>query len=266
MYSTIGQISHKSLRAQDTVKPVFSEKARKGSHPYRVVAVSLGFLCALFLAAVIGLCVHYVSVSENGSLSQNCSVMDFQQLTANYSTLTKVKDDLQRDYNLMLQKYPFLDQYCTFVSQKSMCRPCPQRWKQFASKCYYFSTETHNWMDSRSSCLKQGADLVIIESEEEQEFINKHTGEGLYWIGLNDSETEGTWLWVDGSPLQKGFWQSGEPNNSYRPDRSDPADCVVNVRHEKVWADTSCHLFWMWICETEALLLTHADMHGLTSD
>ncbi|XP_036379770.1 CD209 antigen-like protein E [Megalops cyprinoides] len=77
-------------------------------------------------------------------------------------------------------------------------------WEQFNTECYYFSTKWKNWQDSRSDCLKQGAELVIIESEKEQDFIYSHTKDHYYWIGLSDSETEGTWLWVDRTPLQKG--------------------------------------------------------------
>ncbi|KAJ8358302.1 hypothetical protein AAFF_G00015860 [Aldrovandia affinis] len=75
-------------------------------------------------------------------------------------------------------------------------------------------------------CLEQGADLVIIESEEEQKFITKHTRGAYYWIGLSDSETEGTWLWVDGTPLQKdkGFFGRGEPN-----DYKGAEDCAVTL-------------------------------------
>ncbi|KAJ8366247.1 hypothetical protein AAFF_G00364980 [Aldrovandia affinis] len=84
-----------------------------------------------------------------------------------------------------------------------VCRPCPEGWEESNSKCYYFSTEKKSWNDSRSDCLKQGADLVIIESKDDQDFISKHTRDDFYWIGLSDSETEGTFLWVDGTPLQE---------------------------------------------------------------
>ncbi|KAJ8362373.1 hypothetical protein AAFF_G00378180 [Aldrovandia affinis] len=123
------------------------------------------------------------------------------QLQRDYNSLITQNTQLQRDVDAVVVK--FLDQYCPLRSQKRVCRPCPEGWEQRNSTCYYFSTERKSWKDSRSECLKQGADLVIIESEEEQDFISKHTRGGGYWIGLSDSETEGTWLWVDGTPLQK---------------------------------------------------------------
>ncbi|KAG7484566.1 hypothetical protein MATL_G00051140 [Megalops atlanticus] len=169
-----------------------AERSGQSSHAYRLAAVCLGLLCAFLLTAIIALCVY------NISLSQKYSAME--QLRANYSTLTELSNQLQR----VLQKLPFLHQNCSFISQKRVCQPCPQGWEQFNSKCYYFSPEWKSWPYSRIDCLTQGADLVTIDSEDEQEFITKHTKEGEYLIGLSDSETEGTWLWVDRTPIQKG--------------------------------------------------------------
>ncbi|KAJ8379132.1 hypothetical protein AAFF_G00230440 [Aldrovandia affinis] len=187
VYSTVGQTSHNSPGAQHT------ERSGQTSHPYRLAGVCLGLLCALLLTPSIVLGILYTSAS---------------QLRRDNDRLNTQKDQLQRDLDAVVVKFPLLDQYCPLRSQKRVCRPCPEGWEQSNSKCYYFSTVGKSWNDSRSDCLKQGADLVIIESEEEQKFISNHTRESYYWIGLSDSETEGTFLWVDGTPLQddKAFW------------------------------------------------------------
>ncbi|KAJ8358300.1 hypothetical protein AAFF_G00015880 [Aldrovandia affinis] len=190
---------------------------------------------------------------EDTSASQNCSMGCVEEpLRVNNSTLDK--DQLQRDFDAVVVKFPVLDQYCPLRSQKRVCRPCPEGWEQRNSECYYFSTEDKNWNDSRSACLKQGADLVIIETEEEQDFIYKHTGEDVYWIGLSDSETEGTWLWVDGTPLQKDktFWVTGEPD-----DYGGSEDCAAALRWRlgDGWVDFPCHRDWRSVCETDALPL-----------
>ncbi|XP_061072093.1 CD209 antigen-like isoform X2 [Conger conger] len=88
----------------------------------------------------------------------------------------KHKEQLQRDFDAVLAKSPFLDQYCPLSLQKRVCKPCPQGWEQFYSKCYYFSTERKSWMDGRSDCIKQGADLVVIKSEEEQVLEERTAG------------------------------------------------------------------------------------------
>ncbi|KAJ8358395.1 hypothetical protein AAFF_G00010340 [Aldrovandia affinis] len=174
------------------------------------------------------------------------------QLQRDYNSLITQNTQLQRDYDTVIAKFPFLDQYCPLRSQKRVCRPCPEGWEQRNSTCYYFSTERKSWNAGRSACLKQGADLVIIESKEEQDFIYKHIGGlGLHWIGLSDSETEGTWLWVDGTPLQKdkALWRNGQP------DDYGSEDCALTWPGVDEWADVSCDEHVKSVCKTDALLL-----------
>ncbi|KAJ8362418.1 hypothetical protein AAFF_G00375760 [Aldrovandia affinis] len=179
------------------------------------------------------------------------------QLQRDYDSLITQKDQLQRDVDAVVVKFPILDQYCPLRSQKRECKPCPEGWEQRNSKCYYFSTVGKSWQDSRSDCLKQVADLVIIESKEEQDFISKHTGGYGYWIGLSDSETEGTWLWVDGIPLQKdkAFWRTGQPDDYYGSQ-----DCAATLgvwgQWSGGWFDAPCHVpLRRSVCKTDALPL-----------
>uniref|UniRef100_A0A674B391 C-type lectin domain-containing protein n=1 Tax=Salmo trutta TaxID=8032 RepID=A0A674B391_SALTR len=70
---------------------------------------------------------------------------------------------------------------------------------RFERSCYYISsfyisTVKNTWDYARQDCLNRGADLVIINSKEEQVFPEA-------WIGLTDSLTEKTWKWVDSTPL-----------------------------------------------------------------
>lgn len=41
-------------------------------------------------------------------------------------------------------------------------------WVRFQSSLYFFSTEEKNWYESRLDCEQKGADLVIINNQEEQ--------------------------------------------------------------------------------------------------
>ncbi|MBN3278335.1 CLC4F protein, partial [Polyodon spathula] len=103
---------------------------------------------------------------------------------------------------------------------------CPERWVQFNGKCFYFSTDTMNWHSSWTSCVSMGVDLVIIESEAEQRFLD-NVKRDSYWMGLTDTVTEGVWLWVDGTPLNDNakFWYGNEPDDWKKVDSSGE-DCA----------------------------------------
>ncbi|XP_035263213.1 C-type lectin domain family 6 member A-like [Anguilla anguilla] len=238
VYSTLGQTSLNSPGAQH------KEHSGQSSYPYRRVAVGLGLLCALLLAATVVLCVLYTSLSENYSMLER----DLEELRSNYSTMNTEKVQLQSKYN-ELRNSTFSSSTVPPV-HSSVPNPCPQGWAQFSSKCYYFSNEAKTWTDSYSDCVKRGADLVIIESEEEQRFINKQI-KNLTWIGLSYSAVRGYWLWVNGTPLQKGFWRSGEPDdeNGFYCALFFPLRGTNNA-----WDAFDCSRKLNFICETNALL------------
>nr|XP_017213643.1 asialoglycoprotein receptor 2 [Danio rerio] len=72
--------------------------------------------------------------------------------------------------------------------------------------------EKKNWSESRRYCRDRGPDLIIINNKEEQEYFNAISGGTAFWIGLTDSDEEGSWKWVDGSNMTTGFWRFSEPN------------------------------------------------------
>ncbi|KAF5896430.1 C-type lectin domain family 4 member E-like isoform X1, partial [Clarias magur] len=74
-------------------------------------------------------------------------------------------------------------------------------WTFVNCSIYFMSTEEKNWTESRQDCRDKGADLLIINNKEEQEFISKQLDRSEFWIGLSDRDTEGEWKWVDDTPL-----------------------------------------------------------------
>lgn len=52
----------------------------------------------------------------------------------------------------------------------TVCKPCKDGWLLFQSKCYLFHEPYYgkNWEESRKECKGMNADLVVIESQEEQ--------------------------------------------------------------------------------------------------
>ncbi|XP_076975682.1 CD209 antigen-like protein 2 isoform X2 [Tamandua tetradactyla] len=121
-----------------------------------------------------------------------------------------------------------------------LCRPCPWDWTFFQGNCYFFSKTQRNWHDSITACQEVGAQLVVIKTAEEQLL----TSNRLTWMGLSDLKHEGTWHWLDGSPLLLSFmkyWNKGEPNSSGEED-------CAEFRSEG-WNDSKCDWRKFWICK-----------------
>ena len=49
---------------------------------------------------------------------------------------------------------------------------CPHDWWQFGQSCYKFIPDPLNWSEARKACLEIGSDLIVSNSEEENNFIN----------------------------------------------------------------------------------------------
>ncbi|KAI1887284.1 hypothetical protein AGOR_G00188650 [Albula goreensis] len=121
-------------------------------------------------------------------------------------------------------------------------------WIRFHCSCYYVSNEIKTWSESRQYCRARGADLVIINSKEEQMFLS---GFQNRWIGLTDDDEEGTWKWVDGTTLITGYWRSGQPDDWYN---EDCAAIQKEMSDLYSWNDASCSVAIHWICEKTAPL------------
>ncbi|XP_062420865.1 C-type lectin domain family 4 member E-like [Pungitius pungitius] len=154
------------------------------------------------------------------------------QLKDNFTALTQEKDRLQ----LLLKQ----------------SKTYPEGWKMLSGSSYLFSTRADSWTNARTDCRDQGADLVIIDSPQEQKLISdivkSHT-----WIGLSDTEIEGTWKWVNGTPLTatEAYW--GAKPGSVQPDdaggNEDCVEMVVSWNSKRNWNDRDCAFPLKWICE-----------------
>ncbi|XP_049328639.1 asialoglycoprotein receptor 1-like [Astyanax mexicanus] len=219
-----------------------------GSRRYRLAAVGLGLLCVLLLTATTVLWIQF-----------NHLTAERDQLQTSYTNLTAERDQLQTsNTNLTAERDQLQTSNTNLTAERDQLQKerdqltkvlLELRWKYFRSSLYYITTEKKSWTESRQDCQKRKADLVIINSGEEQEFISKEFGNAEAWIGLNDSKTEGVWKWVDGSALTTGFWWTGEPN-----DYEGNEDCGVTgykgaTSGPSTWADFPCHHPVFGICE-----------------
>ncbi|XP_072525643.1 uncharacterized protein [Salminus brasiliensis] len=150
------------------------------------------------------------------------------QLQTRYTNLTAERDQLQTSYtNLTSNRNQLQSRYNSLTAERDQLKTSynsqtsEQGWRYFNSSLYSITTVKKIWSQSQQDCQSIGADLVIINSKEEQEFINKTFLSTEAWIGLTDIQTEGFWKWVDGSSLTTGYWWTGEPNDYGNE------DCVI---------------------------------------
>ncbi|KAI4878681.1 hypothetical protein NFI96_030334 [Prochilodus magdalenae] len=172
------------------------------------------------------------------------------QLQTNYNNLERERDKLRTSNTNLAGDKAALQRKLSELAE-SINKP---GWRYFSSNVYYISTEKKNWRESRQDCRRRGADLVIINSREEQEFVEMIRDGQEAWIGLTDVEKEDVWKWVDGSALSTWFWCSREPNNL-----DGNEDCVVTgyvpvdgrpvIDKISTWNDHSCADPKHWICE-----------------
>ncbi|XP_029586301.1 CD209 antigen-like protein E isoform X1 [Salmo trutta] len=214
-------VNTKTNTAKKTV--AVQKSGTAGKMLYILVGVSFGLMCVLQVTLNISLRLAHSNFLEG----------QIKWLETSYNNLTEEKKQLQISYNNLTKER---DKFTEL------------EWRKFNSSLYYISNEYKTWEDSRRDCLKRGADLAVINSEEEQVFISQLNTKP--WIGLTDKDSEGTWKWVDGTPLTTAFWFTEEPNDG----AVNGEDCVSLYYHTesalKNWNDLACNnTELMWICE-----------------
>lgn len=82
-----------------------------------------------------------------------------------------------------------------------------------------FVAQKRSWEAAEQNCITRGGHLASIHSMAENKAIQELCDPHECWIGFNDLENEGTWVWtdrseVDFSKFEGGVapWNPGEPN------------------------------------------------------
>ncbi|XP_072175906.1 alpha-N-acetylgalactosamine-specific lectin-like [Diadema setosum] len=133
---------------------------------------------------------------------------------------------------------------------------CESLWTQYGNDCYRMFGAVKTWTSARNHCQNLGGDLVSVHSEGENTFLYQlwrsavRTPGGGFWLGFNDRDREGRFVWSDGSRVDYTNWIPGEPNNS-----GGNEDCAhFWYRNEQSggtrdWNDTPCTREESYICK-----------------
>uniref|UniRef100_A0A3B5Q8R4 C-type lectin domain-containing protein n=1 Tax=Xiphophorus maculatus TaxID=8083 RepID=A0A3B5Q8R4_XIPMA len=136
---------------------------------------------------------------------------------------------------------------------KRRCSECREGWREYESKCYFFSTDTKTWTEANAYCIEQGSNLMSIQDIQERGSFSVSlnllsliqqapTGISL-WMGGHDSITEGGWEWTDGSPFRYIRWNAGNPDDYFGE------DCLSILINDGYWNDDNCQNKRGYICK-----------------
>jgi len=129
------------------------------------------------------------------------------------------------------------------------CKACPEGFETSPSVnvCYRYFNKLATKTEAMDKCAEIDSVLAMPKSKEEMDlFIHVRPKPGYpCWIGMNDTEIEGTFYWDDGSRVDAGWtnWNGGEPNNWGRGE-----DCVLAYTNGK-WNDIKCSKPLLYMCQ-----------------
>ncbi|XP_023649168.2 collectin-12 [Paramormyrops kingsleyae] len=138
---------------------------------------------------------------------------------------------------------------------------CATPWIPFKDKCYILSNDALPFDEANKRCAETSATLVIINSMEEQEWLNiQIIGKGYFWLGLTDREKEDVWQWLDGVLPTFTNWKPGQPDN-WSHNHEEGEDCAMLIS-EGFWNDAACATPLKYICEKSTDSHEHATPPG----
>ncbi|NWY54793.1 CLC5A protein, partial [Chionis minor] len=105
----------------------------------------------------------------------------------------------------------------TFSTTSEEALGCPQDWEKHGGKCYFFSQtqEKNDWNASRKECTDKNSDLVIIDNEDELNYLTLRSTGHYYLLGLTYSQSEKKWKWINNMEYDADMFHIGGDFTDY---------------------------------------------------
>ncbi|XP_008291463.1 L-selectin isoform X2 [Stegastes partitus] len=110
---------------------------------------------------------------------------------------------------------------------------------------YHFSRKSMNWTQARKWCLTNFTDMVVFQSQEENDYVvsklPNRKGSPYYWIGITKSHKNETWTWIGNNStwIGENSWAPNEPNNNHSTEFC--VEIYVNTGPNRgKWNDEKC--------------------------
>uniref|UniRef100_A0A8C6VP01 C-type lectin domain-containing protein n=1 Tax=Naja naja TaxID=35670 RepID=A0A8C6VP01_NAJNA len=148
-------------------------------------------------------------------------------------------DTVQRQVAALEKMVQTLQAEVSKSQKSSQCRVTKVGRKTFIS-----TGQSHNFANGKALCSNAGGALAVATNVAENKALTgmaKWNGKHIY-LGINDLQTEGKFVYLNGQAVGYTNWKSSEPNNL------DNEDCVVLLT-DSLWNDIDCDHQTLIICE-----------------
>ncbi|XP_023187214.1 C-type lectin domain family 10 member A-like [Xiphophorus maculatus] len=201
-----------------------------------VVLVFVGALCVLLLFGCIGVISwgsRKMNQQDEATNKHSEETADLKNLTEHLKTenvklqketeklsrqIENLDDKSHKETEKLNQTIQLIQKFKAFLFNELCngpeCLLCQTGWIFFSESCYFISNDYLTWNESRFFCQLKSADLIVINNQQEQEFIYyKLNTNKYYWLGLR--KVGSNWVWVDGRIDTLGFWSSSYQYSPY---------------------------------------------------
>ncbi|XP_052076835.1 uncharacterized protein LOC127714841 isoform X3 [Mytilus californianus] len=146
---------------------------------------------------------------------------------------------------------------------------CPAGWNSLGLKCYKMSHQSLTFWNAKEYCNNQNAEVIMPKTAEENNAmktllrqVNSTKKWHGIWIGLTDTESEGTWLWTDGTKLisANNHWSP----ETYEPNGFTKENCVVGHTRTEKWIDIACYSEHRAVCQLKDVTVNEGESVQLT--
>ncbi|CAL1534038.1 unnamed protein product, partial [Lymnaea stagnalis] len=115
--------------------------------------------------------------------------------------------------------------------------------------CLIYDTQKRTHESAEELCRSCGSHLYTLRTYDKfkmlQNLITFHA-----WVGLDDIESEGRYVWVDNKEVISDTWL----RTIYKPSQPDNGDgiedCTIMIRNLKLLNDYQCNATAHTVCET----------------